>query len=113
RGPMTPEQQSARQAQQEQTRQWRASTSAGTWKAVRKTFNDAGIDVALLCYNMNDNMKDEDIEYGCAMAQGLGVTPISNSTPLTMARRIAPIAASHKLLVGYHGPDATTDPNQT
>jgi sugar phosphate isomerase/epimerase len=113
RGPMTPEQQAARQAQQEQTRQWRASTSAGTWKAVRKKFNDAGIDVALLCYNMNDNMKDEDIEYGFAMAQGLGVKAISTSTTLTMAKRIAGIADNHKLLVGYHGHDATSDPNQT
>jgi sugar phosphate isomerase/epimerase len=101
------------QAQREQTRQWRASTGAGTWKAVRKKFNDAGIEVALLCYNMNDNMKDEDIEYGFAMAQGLGVKAISTSTTLTMAKRIAPIADSHKLLVGYHGHDATSDPNQT
>ena len=101
------------QAQREQTRQWRASTSAGTWKAVRQKFNDAGIEVALLCYNMNDNMKDEDIEYGFAMAQGLGVQAISTSTTLTMAKRIAPIADSHKLLVGYHGHDATSDPNQT
>jgi sugar phosphate isomerase/epimerase len=113
RGPMTPEQQAARQAWQEQIRQWRASTSAGTWKAVRRKFNDAGIDVALLCYNMNDTMKDEDIEYGFAMAQGLGVKAISTSTTLSMAKRIAGIADKHKLLVGYHGHDATSDPNQT
>jgi sugar phosphate isomerase/epimerase len=30
-----------------------------------------------------------------------------------MAKRIAPIAATHKLLVGYHGHDLTNDPNQT
>src|SRR3954447_18462863 len=30
--PLTPEQQAARQAQQEQLRNWRASTSAATWK---------------------------------------------------------------------------------
>jgi sugar phosphate isomerase/epimerase len=113
RGPMTPERQAAGQAQQELARQWRASTGAGTWKAVRQKFNDAGIDVALLCYNMNDNMKDEDIEYGFTMAQGLGVKAISTSTTLTMAKRIAPIADKHKLLVGYHGHDATNDPNQT
>jgi sugar phosphate isomerase/epimerase len=110
---LTPEQQAARQAQQEAIRNWRASTSATTWKTVRKKFNDAGIEVALLCYNMNDNMKDEDIEYGFAMAQGLGVQAMSTSTTLTMAKRIAPIADQHKLLVGYHGHDATNDPNQT
>jgi sugar phosphate isomerase/epimerase len=113
RAPLTPEQQAARQAQQEQLRNWRASTSAATWKAVRRKFDDAGIDLALLCYNMNDNMKDEDIEYGFSMAGGLGVKAISTSTTLSMAKRIAPIADQHKLLVGYHGHDATNDPNQT
>jgi sugar phosphate isomerase/epimerase len=113
RGTLTPEQPAARIAQQEQIRNWRASTSAATWVTVRKKFNDAGIDVALLCYNMNDNMKDEDIEYGFSMAKGLGVQAVTTSTTLTMAKRIAPIAESHKLLVGYHGHDATDDPNQT
>jgi sugar phosphate isomerase/epimerase len=110
---LTPEQQTARQAQQEQLRDWRTATGPSTWAAVRKKFNDAGVEVALLCYNMNDNMKDDEIEYGFSMAQGLGVRAISTSTTLTMARRIAPIAESHKLLVGYHGHDATNDPNQT
>ena len=110
---LTPEQQAARQAQQEQLGAWRAATSAATWKGVRKKFNDLGVEVAILCYNMNDNMKDEDIEYGFAMAEGLGVQAISTSTTLTMAKRIAPIADRHKLLIGYHGHDATNDPNQT
>ena len=58
-------------------------------------------------------MKDEDIEYGFSMAKGLGVKGITTSTTLTMAKRIAPVADKHKLLVGYHGHDATNDPNQT
>lgn len=113
RQPLTPEQQAARQAAMEKLAQWRASANANTWKAVRKKFNDAGVEVALLCYNMQDAMKDEDIEYGFAMAEGLGVKAISTSTTLTMAKRIAPIADKHKLMVGYHGHDQTNDPNQT
>ena len=92
---------------------WRAATTPDTWKAVRQKFNSAGIEVALLCYNMNDNMPDDVIEYGFAMAKGLGVKAMSTSTTLTMAKRIAPIADKHKLMVGYHGHDATSDPNQT
>jgi sugar phosphate isomerase/epimerase len=110
---LSPEQQAARQAQQEQLRAWRVAAKPGTWQGVRKKFNDAGIEVGVLCYNMNDNMKDEDIEYGFSMAEGLGVRAISTSTTLTMAKRIAPIADRHRLLVGYHGHDATNDPNQT
>jgi sugar phosphate isomerase/epimerase len=109
----TPEQQAERQAAMEKLVQWRTGTGPDTWKAVRKKFNDAGVEVALLCYNMQDNMKDEDIEYGFAMAKGLGVKAMSTSTTLTMAKRIAPIADKHKLMVGYHGHDQTNDPNQT
>ena len=98
---------------QEPLRQWRTSTGPDTWKAVRKKFEDAGIHVGVLCYNMNDRMQDEDIEYGFAMAAALGVQAMSTSTTLTMAKRVAPIADQHRLLVGYHGHDATNDPNQT
>jgi sugar phosphate isomerase/epimerase len=110
---MTPEQQAQMEQAQAAQDKWRASATADTWKAVRKKFNDAGIEVALLCYNMNDRMKDGDIEYGFQMAKGLGVKGMTTSTTLTMAKRIAPIADKHKLLVGYHGHDATNDPNQT
>ncbi len=110
---LTPEQLAERKAAQEKLTQWRAGTSAATWKTVARKFEDAGIDLALLCFNMQDSMKDEDIEYGFNMAKGLGVKGITTSTTMTMAKRIAPIADKHKLLVGYHGHDATHDPNQT
>jgi sugar phosphate isomerase/epimerase len=113
RAQLTPEQHAERQAAMEKLAQWRASTNAKTWKGVTRKFNDSGIDVALLCYNMQDSMKDEDIEYGFSMAKGLGVKGITTSTTLTMAKRIAPVADKHKLMVGYHGHDATNDPNQT
>jgi sugar phosphate isomerase/epimerase len=47
------------------------------------------------------------------MAEGLGAKAMTTSTTLSMAKRIAPIADKHKLMVGYHGHDATNDPNQT
>ena len=113
RAPLTPEQQAERAAATEKLAKWRASVNANTWKAVTRKFNDAGVDVALLCYNMQDSMKDEDIEYGFSMAKGLGVKGMTTSTTLTMAKRIAPVADKHKLLVGYHGHAATNAPNQT
>jgi len=113
RAPLTPEQQAERQAAIEKLAAWRAAATPATWKAVTKKFNDAGVQVALLCYNMQDSMKDEDIEFGFTMAKGLGAKAITTSTTLTMAKRIAPVADKHKMLVGYHGHDATNDPNQT
>jgi sugar phosphate isomerase/epimerase len=110
---LTPEQQEERRAAMAKLADWRKSTGADTWKKVANKFKEAGVEVQLLCYNMQDNMTDDDIEYGFAMAEGLGVKGITTSTTLTMAKRIAPIADKHKLLVGYHGHDATNDPNQT
>ncbi len=110
---ITPEAKAERDAALEKIAEWRKSTGLSTWKGVSKKFKDAGIDLALLCYNMQDRMSDDDIEYGFTMAKGLGVKGITTSTTLTMAKRIAPIADKHKLLVGYHGHDATNDPNQT
>jgi sugar phosphate isomerase/epimerase len=92
---------------------WRAAATPVTWAAVRKRFNDAGIDVALLSGEMNDRMTDKDIEYQFLMARGVGVKALNTSTTLTMAKRIAPIADKHKLRVGYHGHDQTSDRNQT
>jgi sugar phosphate isomerase/epimerase len=113
RTPLTPEQLAARDEAQKKLTDWRAAATAATWKAVTRKFNDAGITLAVLCYNMRDEMKDDDIEFGFKMAEGLGVKYISTSTTLTMAKRIAPIADKHKLMVGYHGHDQTNDPNET
>jgi sugar phosphate isomerase/epimerase len=112
RGQMTPEQQAATRAHQEELKKWRASTSPDTFKSVRKKFNTAGIDVALLCYNMQDSMTGDDIEYGFQMAKALGVKGITTSTTVSMSKRIAPLADKHRLMVGYHGHDQTSDPNQ-
>jgi sugar phosphate isomerase/epimerase len=113
RSQATPEQLAERKAAQENLARWRAGTDESTWKKVARKFDDAGVELALLCYNMQDSMKDDDIEYGFRMARALGVKGITTSTTLTMAKRIAPIAERHKLLVGYHGHDATNDSNQT
>jgi sugar phosphate isomerase/epimerase len=111
--PAIPRAREERQSATQKLAAWRAAATADTWKAVTKKFNAAGVDVALLCYNMQDRMTDDDIEYGFRMAKGLGAKGITTSTTLTMAKRIAPLADRHKLLVGYHGHDATNDPNQT
>ncbi len=112
RPPLTPRAAVEQMNQARGGREMEDSTSADTWKAVRKKFNDAGIDVALLCYNMNDNMKDEDIEYGFQMAKGLGVKAMTTSTTLTMAKRIAPIVDKYNMK-GLSRHDATSDFNQT
>lgn len=111
RGAPTPEQQAA----QEQLRAWRATTTPETWRAVRKQFNDAGIDVRILWYSLGFQgapTPDEDIDYAFRMAQGLGVKVMSGSSTIPIAARIALAAAKYKILWGGHTQDNVHDPDQ-
>src|SRR5262245_59065705 len=85
-------------------RAWRPHATADTWAAVRRIFDNAGIELRSLCYNMNvKTFSDADIEYGVVMAKQLGVKVMSTSTQVSMARRVAPFAEKHQILVAYHG----------
>jgi len=116
RGQMTPEQQAAFQEQQrargEELRKWRMSVSMDKFKDVRKKFDAAGISLDLLCFNMRDNNTDDEIEYAFQMGKALGVNALTTSTTVTMSKRIAPVAEKHQMLMGYHGHDQTSDPNE-
>ena len=110
RGPLTPEEQATRDAAAKALHGWRMAASAATFVPVRKKIEDAGIDLRLLCYNMNvRNTKDDEIEYAFMMARWLGVKAISTSTQVSMAKRLAPFADKHKTMVGFHGHANTTD----
>ncbi len=43
------------------------------YRDLRKQFDDAGIDLGVLCYNMNASVSDDEIDYAFRMAQALGV----------------------------------------
>jgi sugar phosphate isomerase/epimerase len=109
----TPEQQAARAAAQKELQDWRAAATEATFKPVRQKIADAGVTLRLLCYNMNvRSTTDDEIEYAFTMAKGLGVEAISTSTQVSMAKRLAPFADKHKIMVGFHGHANTTDPDE-
>jgi len=112
RPPMTGDQIAAARARNEDVRKWRLSVSMDKFKEVRSKFDAAGIDLQLLCFNMNEAITDEEIEYAFQMAKALRVNAISCSTQVTVAKRIAPFADKHKIMFGFHGHDATWDPNE-
>lgn len=112
RPPMTDEQIAAARARNETLRNWRSSVSMDKFKGVRQKFDTAGIDLKILCFNMNEAITDDEIEYAFQMAKALGVKAISSSTQVTVAKRIAPFADKHKMMFGFHGHDSTWDPNE-
>lgn len=112
RPPMTEEQIAAARARNQDLRNWRLAVSMDKFKDVRQQFDAAGIDLHLLCFNMNEAITDEEIEYAFEMAKAMRVHAITTSTQVSVSKRIAPFADKHKMMVGFHGHDATDDPNE-
>jgi sugar phosphate isomerase/epimerase len=111
--PLTAEQQAERDAAQKAVADWRASATEATFRPVRQKIWDAGIRLRLLCYNMNvRTTPDAEIDYAFVMAKGLGVEAISTSTQVSMAKRLAPFADKHKIMVGFHGHADVTNPDE-
>lgn len=120
--PMTPEQEAARDAAIKALADFRKSATEATFSPVRKRIEEMGVELKLLCYNMSDlrtlpdgrttGTTDDEIEYAFMMAKWLGVKAISTSTQVSMAKRIAPFADKHKMMVGFHGHANTQDTNE-
>ena len=93
--------------------QWRsAAATMDKYKGLRKQFDDAGINLDILCYNMNGNIGDEEIDYAFRMAQALGARAISSSSTVSIAQRVAAFADRYKMIWAGHGHDDVCDPEQ-
>jgi sugar phosphate isomerase/epimerase len=82
------------------------------YRDLRKQFDDAGINLGILCYNMNGSIADEEIDYAFRMAQALGARSISSSSTVTIAKRVAAFADRYKMTWAGHGHDDVCDPEQ-
>jgi len=107
--PLSPEQEKFRQ----DTARWRTSAETmNKYRELRKQFDDAGINLGVLCYNMNGNIGDDEIDYAFRMAQALGVRNISSSSTVTIAKRVAAFADKYEFTWAGHGHDDVCDPEQ-
>ncbi len=101
-----------RGASREPLLEWRKNATPAMFQAARKKFNDAGIEVRFLTYNMNKATTDDEIEYAFRMAAALGVKAITTSTQVSVAQRIAPFADKHRMMVGFHGHSSVNQPDE-
>jgi sugar phosphate isomerase/epimerase len=104
--------QAAREAAREELRKWRLTVPMDHFKAIRKKFNDAGVKIQAYNISFNDRFTDEEIDRGFQMAKALGAGFITASSTLTAAKRVAPIADKHRMIVAMHGHSNITDPNE-
>lgn len=104
RGQMTEEQRQARQKAQEEQLKWRLSVSMDKYKALRKLYKDAGVNIHIVKFGSigNSNMTDEEINYYFNVAKALGAKGITRELSEEAARRLGPIADEHKIMIGFH-----------
>ena len=106
------ESKAANKAYDEKITKWRMSVPLDYFKGIRKKFDDAGINVYAFNFSPGDGTSDAEIDRGFLMAKALGVGLITSSTTLTTAKRMAPLAEKHNMLVAMHGHSDIKDPNQ-
>jgi sugar phosphate isomerase/epimerase len=104
RGQMTDEQQQAMAKSREEQLQWRLSASMDKYKALRKLYNDAGVNIHIVKFGSigDASMSDGEIDYYFNIAQALGARGITRELSEDAAKRLGPIADKHKIMIGFH-----------
>jgi sugar phosphate isomerase/epimerase len=96
----------------EQLRSWRVGTPLDHFTAIRKKFNAANITIRAFNYSFNDSFTEPEIDRGFEMARALGAEFITASSTLSAAKRVAPFAEKHKMVVAMHNHSNLKDPNE-
>jgi sugar phosphate isomerase/epimerase len=91
---------------------WRMETPLDYFKGIRKQWDDAGILYYAYTYAFRKNFTDEEIERGFQIAQAMGVKYITSSSNVSVAPRVDKYAQKYKIMVGFHGHDRTSDPDE-
>jgi sugar phosphate isomerase/epimerase len=102
----------AREKARKDLRDWRLGVSMDHFKGLKKKFDDAGITIYAYNYSFNTSFTDDEIDRGFEMAKALGVHCITASTTVSVAKRVAPFAEKHKMIVAMHGHTNITDPEE-
>jgi sugar phosphate isomerase/epimerase len=104
RGQMTEEQRKARQQRQEELLNWRLTVSMDKYHALRKMYNDAGVNIYIVKFgNIGDaNMTDGEIDYYFNAAKTLGAKGITRELSEEAAKRLGSFADKHKIMIGFH-----------
>ena len=74
------------------------------FKALRKLYNDAGVNIHIVKFGNigNPNMPDEQIENYFEIAKALGAKGITREISEPAAKKLGPIADKHEIMIGFH-----------
>jgi sugar phosphate isomerase/epimerase len=100
------------QRTREEVRAWRLDTPLEHFREIKKKFDAAGLSIYAYNYSPNASYSDAEIDRGFDIAAALGAEIITSSTTLDVAKRIAPLAESHRMVVAMHGHSNTSAPGE-
>ena len=84
-------------------REWRASVSMDKFKALRKKYNDAGVNIHIVKFgDIGPKLSEEEIHYYFRAAKALGANGITTEISEEKAKFLGPIADEHKIMIGFH-----------
>jgi len=104
RGQMTDEQRKAMEKSRADQLQWRVSAPMDKFQALRKLYNDTGVNIHIVKFgNIGDgNMTDGEIDYYFRVAKALGARGITRELSEEAAKRLGPFADKHEIMIGFH-----------
>jgi sugar phosphate isomerase/epimerase len=88
----------------EEQRQRRLAVPMAKYEALRKMYNDAGVNIHIVKYDRigAENMTDEEIDNCFQAAKALGAIGITRELSDPIAKRLGPFADKHKIWIGFH-----------
>jgi sugar phosphate isomerase/epimerase len=95
----------------DEMRRWRETTPIDEFRAVKAKFDGAGVRIYAYNISFKDDFSDAEIERGFEMARALGTSIITASANVGVIKRVAPVAARHRITVGMHN-HSRIDPNE-
>ncbi len=83
---------------------WRLSVPMDKFKALRKMYNDAGVEIHIVKFGDigNKGMPDGQIEYYFKVAKALGAKGITRELSDDAAKRLGPMADQFGVVIGFH-----------
>lgn len=101
---LTPEQRATLQKIADERKKWRLGVSMDKYKELRKMYNGAGVDIAIVKLGLTADMSDEEYEYVFNVAKAVGARSVTMELPTDekLTQRIGDFAAKYKIYAGYH-----------
>jgi len=90
---------------------WRSGASMEKARVFRKKYNDAGVLIEIVKFDGIYAFSDQALDYAFELAKALGARAISTEIAEDGPKRVGEFADKHKMMVGYHGHEATGPEN--